>query len=188
MSKNIRQKITRAIQTTFRSSPQKKLSSSKSKISSCCSVSKPKDYEFISYQPKQSSTRNNDYIDLSECHSWSSLYSKDSGISSDTNISSISDHHFQQLQSTKTHADDSCSLSRLSNLSSIPHDHMNISNFDITGWYSIPQSYECCHCQCHHHHMSNNSNVSDNEVNNYLYIPEQCRTKRTKNQMFPYIL
>ncbi|CAF1563199.1 unnamed protein product, partial [Adineta steineri] len=44
---------------------------------------------------------------------------------------------------------------------------MNISNFDITGWYSIPQSYECCHCQCHHHHMSNNSNVSDNEVNNY---------------------
>ncbi|CAF1192772.1 unnamed protein product [Adineta steineri] len=180
-------KITRAIQTTFRSSPQKKLSSSKSKISSCCSVSKPKDYEFISYQPKQSSTRNNDYIDLSECHSWSSLHSKDSGISSDTNISSISDHHFQQLQSTKTHADDSCSLSRLSNLSSIPHDHMNISNFDITGWYSIPQSYECCHCQCHHH-MSNDSNVSDNEVNNYLYIPEQCRKKRTKNQMFPYIL
>ncbi|UJR29099.1 hypothetical protein I4U23_010313 [Adineta vaga] len=186
MSKHIRQKIALAIHNTFRSSPQKQ-SSSKSKISaSCCTVTKPKDYEYIPYQTKpstsSSSSSNSDYIDLSECHSWSSSSSHDSGISFDTN------YHLQQqqqLQSTRTLSDDSCSLSTLSDLSLIPHDEMNISNFDVTGWHSLPDSFECCHCQCHHHH---HHDKSSHEVNQYLYVPEQYRTKRTKNEVYPFIL
>ncbi|CAF1338214.1 unnamed protein product [Adineta ricciae] len=170
MSKQIRQKIALAIHNTFRSSasPRKQSSTIKSKISSsCCSVTKPQDYEYIPYQSKPSSSASslhNDYVDLSECHSWSS---RDSGISFDSNISSlssISQHHHQQqqhqqLQSTRTHADDSCSLSTLSDVSVIPHDEMNISNFDVTGWHSLPESLECCHCECHHHV----DNIGDND-------------------------
>jgi hypothetical protein len=66
----------------------------------------------------------------------------------------------------------------------IPHDQMNISNFDVTTWHSVPTSFECCHCQCHHHI---NNDLLRNEMNNNLYIPEHSRHKRTKNEFFPFI-
>ena len=121
-------------------------------------------------------------VDLSECHSWSS---KDSGINS--NISSVtsSNQNFHQLQSTRTHSDDSYSFSTLSDLSYIPHEQTNLSNFDVTAWHSVPTSFECCHCQCHHHI---NNDLLGNEMNNNLYIPEYSRHKRTKNEFFSFIL
>ncbi|CAF1507655.1 unnamed protein product [Rotaria sp. Silwood1] len=186
MSKSIRQKIAHALQTIRSSSAsQDKQTSPKSKISSCCSVSKPKDYEYISYEIKQSSTKK-DYVDLSECHSWSLSCSKDSGISYDKNISSISssNENIHQFQSTRIHSEDSNSRLSLSNLSSIPNDQLNISNFDVTAWYTVPTSFECCHCQCHHHLTRDHL---QNPTNHYLYFPHQYEEKRTKNQIFPFI-
>jgi len=52
---------------------------------------------------------------------------------------------------------------------------------NITAWHSIPQSFECCHCQCHHRVENNN------HMTNYLYVPEQYRKKQTKNEIFPFI-
>ncbi|CAF0957067.1 unnamed protein product [Rotaria sordida] len=186
MSKTIRQKIAHAIQT-IRSSSQDKQTSTKTKISSCCSVSKPKDYEYISYELKQSST-NNDYVDLSECHSWSLSYSKDSGISYDKNLSSISlsNENFHQFQSTQIHSNNSTSHLSLSNISSIPNDQLNISNFDVTAWYTIPTSFQCCRCHCHHHfNIDRLQNPTNNT--NHLDFPQQHEEKRTKNQIFPFI-
>ncbi len=50
--------------------------------------------------------------DLNECHSRPSSYLRDSGISIQTNISFITsaNQKFHQLQSTRTHSDDLCSL------------------------------------------------------------------------------
>ncbi|CAF0882324.1 unnamed protein product [Adineta ricciae] len=122
MSKTIRQKISHAIQTTFRSSPKPK----QSKIMSCCSIRQPDDYEYIPYEFKQTSSKN-DYIDLSECHSWLMSQSKDSGYS-----------YGQPLESTRISSTDSASLATLSEISSIRSE-------------SSPTSFECCHCHCHHH-------------------------------------
>ncbi len=61
---------------------------------------------------------------------------------------------------------------------------MNISNFDVTAWHSVPTSFECCHCQCRHHI---NNDILPNPTTNYLYVPEQYRGKRTKNEIFPFI-
>ena len=61
---------------------------------------------------------------------------------------------------------------------------MNISNFDVTGWNSIPTSFECCQCQCHHHV---HENVRPNATVNYLYVPEEYRQKRTKKEVYPLI-
>lgn len=123
---------------------------------------------------------------MSECHSWSSSYSKDSGISFDTNISSISsfNENFHQFQSTKLNSDDSCSHLSLSHVSSIQNAQMNLSNFDITAWHTIPTSFECCHCHCHHHV---NNEVLHNGQNKYLYYPQDYEEKRSKNQVFPFI-
>jgi hypothetical protein len=77
------------------------------------------------------------------------------------------------------------SLLTLSDLSDIPHEQMNLSNFDVTAWYSVQTLFECRHRQCHHYV---NNDLSRNEMINYLYIPEQSRQKRTTNGFFPFIL
>ncbi|CAF1280984.1 unnamed protein product, partial [Rotaria magnacalcarata] len=184
MSKSLRQKIAHAI-NSIRSPSTSSHNNSNSKISACCSVSKPKDYEYISYESKVASSKN-DYVDLSECHSWSLSCSKDSGISFGTNVSSIStsDENFRQFQSTRILSDDSNSRLSLSDLSSIANDQMNISNFDVTAWHTIPTSFECCHCHCHH---QTNADALRNPTNNYLYYPQQHHDQRTKNQIFPFI-
>ncbi len=61
---------------------------------------------------------------------------------------------------------------------------MNISNFNVTTWHSVPTSFEYCHCQCHHHI---NNDPLPNEMNKNLYIPEHSRHKRTKTEFFPFI-
>jgi hypothetical protein len=104
---------------------------------------------------------------LSECHSWSSFYSKDSGISVNSN------ENCHALQSTKIYSDDSSSFLTLSNLSSIPHDQMNISYSNVT-------TRQCCRCQCHHYM---NNNLLHDETNNYLYIPKN----RIKTKIYPFI-
>jgi hypothetical protein len=58
---------------------------------------------------------------------------------------------------------------------------MNISNFDVTAWHSIPTTFECCHCQCHQHIKTDRLH---NPTNNYLYVPEQYRRKETKHEIF----
>ncbi|CAF0855231.1 unnamed protein product [Adineta steineri] len=145
MSKTIRKKISHAIQTTFRLSPKPK----SSKSISCCSVKKPNNYEYITYEQKPTSTTQHDYIDLSECRSWSLSYSKDSGIS-----------NVHQLESTKINPDDSISLSTLSNLSSIRNYEEN------------PMSFQCCRCQCHHYMQNErlfNEQYSQKLTNNKVY-------------------
>ena len=61
---------------------------------------------------------------------------------------------------------------------------MNLSNFDVTAWHTVPTSFECCHCQCHHHV---NNEPMHNPTTNYLYIPEPYREKRSKNEIYPFI-
>lgn len=114
------------------------------------------------------------------------MCSKDSGISSDENISSISttNEQFHQLQSTRIASNGSNSYLSFSDLSSIHNDEINISNFDVTAWHTIPTSFECCHCHCHHHL---DKNIFQNPTNNYLYYPQQHQEERTKNQIFPFI-
>lgn len=125
---------------------------------------------------------------MSECQSWCLSYSKDSGISFDTNISSISSSNetLHQFQSTKLHSDDSCSHLSLSHLSSIKNDEKNLSNFDVTAWFTIPTSFECCHCHCHHH-VKNVLRENENENEKYLYYPHEYDVKQSKNQVFPFI-
>ncbi len=76
------------------------------------------------------------------------------------------------------------SLLTLSDRSDIPHEQMNLSNFDVTAWYSVQTLFEYRHRQCHHYV---NNDRSRNEMNNYLSIPEQSRKKRTTNDFFPFI-
>jgi hypothetical protein len=70
---------------------------------------------------------------LSECHSWSLSYSKDSSLSVNSN------ENVDQLQSTKIYSNNSTSISTISNLSYIPHN--NIQQKSI---------FQCCRCQCLH--------------------------------------
>ncbi len=43
-----------------------------------------------------------------------------------------SNEKFHQVQSTRTHSNDPCALLTSSNLSYIPHDQINMSNFDVS--------------------------------------------------------
>ncbi|UJR20588.1 hypothetical protein I4U23_023713 [Adineta vaga] len=155
MSKTIRQKISHAIQTTFRLSPKPK----QCKSVSCCSIKKPNDYEYIPYELKQTSSKN-DYIDLSECHSWSLSSTKDSGYSNE-----------RQLESTRIFPSNSSSLSTISDISSIRSDLEHIT------YNSMPTSFECCHCHCHHY------------VKNELLSHQRNTYQRpsTKNKIYPFI-
>ncbi|CAF3247783.1 unnamed protein product [Rotaria sp. Silwood2] len=182
MSKNIRRKIIRAIQRTFR------LSSSKSseyfiiifhinnfiaEIICCDAIKKPNDYADISYPSQQKSTKN-DYIDLSECYSWPSFYSKDSGISSTTSVNK----NCYELESTRIFSDDSSSFSISSNLSSISHFDINIAR------NTIPTSFQCCYCHCHQYV---NNDILFNQIDNYLYPRKQDQQRLIKNKIYPFI-
>ena len=98
---------------------------------------------------------------MSECHSWSLSYSKDSGVSSYENS--------YQLESTRIFSDDSSLLSTFNNLSPIPHYQKNISHDDTSTLDSISTSFKYCHCQCH-------------------YNEKEHQQKRTTYKIYPFIV
>ncbi|CAF0976394.1 unnamed protein product [Didymodactylos carnosus] len=200
MSKNIRQRLINAIYGGR--NKQNETLKKPNKIA-CCSIRKPDDYEYIAYEPVQRSSKKNsdDYVELRDCHSnyGSSTqipfsFSADSGICDsecyDVNISSITTTNIKgKLESTaKSENYEYYYPSTISDLSSIPPQQLNLSNFHITSNFSTRSCSECDDLSSIVSYNSSSSDRKEIHYNQQLAQFINYRTTASNIKIYPDII